>query len=289
MGFRRNWYVPFHLMFLETMMKKYYNNKVVLITGGSSGIGAGFALKLAQYNAKIAICARSESNLKSIAEKCTQMGAKDVFYTVCDVTNPDDCKKLIENVISKFGQLDVLILNAGISGSIQFDKMKDLSIFDKMLSVNFKGYVNVFFHALPHLKKSQGRVGVVSSMSGKHGIPLRSAYCAAKFAVNGFFEVVRSELVVSDPEMKISILCPGWVDTQIRERHVVESQQKYDTESMLSVDECVGKSLLAISTGKREERFSGIQLYSPLIAAIVPEYIDRVTREKVYGAPKSKL
>lgn len=187
----------------DEIIEDFFTRKTILITGGSSGIGEGFALRLADYKTNLILCARTESNLQKVAEKCEKKGAK-VIYITCDVTKEQDCKLVVEKGVEKFGGIDVLLLNAGISGSLAFSQIKDLSIFKKMIETNYMGYVNMTFHALPWIKKSNGRIGVVSSMSGKHGIPLRTAYCASKFAVNGFFEVLRNELTHENPEVKVS-------------------------------------------------------------------------------------
>jgi short-subunit dehydrogenase len=206
---------------------------------------------------------------------------------VCDVTNEENCKKAVEEAVKHFNSIDVLILNAGISGSIPFSQVKDLSIYEKMMKVNFMGYVNMTHHALPEIKRTNGNICVISSMSGKIGIPLRTAYCSSKFAVNGFFEVLRNELAMENPKVKITICVPGWVDSDIRKRHVSESQQSYDKSKMISIEDCVNKSLIAVSTGKREERFSGISSYLPFLYAFHPDFVDSIVRKAVYK--KSKL
>jgi len=193
--------------------------------------------------------------------------------------------------MTRFGSLDVLILNAGISGSILFQDMKDLSLFEKMWRVNFMGYVNFVHAALPHLKRSkEARIGAVSSMSGKLGVPFRSAYCSSKWAVNGFFEVLRSELnATKNDHIKISIASPGWVNTDIRSRHVVEHQSSYDNKKMLTVRDCVDGFLYAIVTGKREERFEMKYRVMPILKAVSPKYVDQFIEKAVAEQLKSKL
>ena len=216
-----------------------------------------------------------------------KLGAKNTLAITCDVTIEEDCKKSVQEAINKFQSIDILILNAGISGSIPFHQIKDLSIYEKMMKVNFLGYVNMTHFALPEIKKSNGRICVISSMSGKIGIPLRTAYCSSKFAVTGFFEVLRNELVMENPKVKITICVPGWVDSEIRKRHVQETQQQYDKKKMMSIDECVQQSLIALKNGKREERYTGITSYLPFLSAFYPDFVDMLVRIAVYK--KSKL
>lgn len=232
----------------------------------------------------LVLCARSEDKLLEVEQQCRANGARDVLSLTCDVTREQDCKRVVDACIEKFGHLDVLLLNAGISGSIRFDKIEDLSLFERMMQCNFFGYLYFTHHAMPHLKQRAHdghttRIGVVSSMSGKLGIPYRSAYCSSKYAVQGLFSVLQNELP-KDSRLHITLLCPGWIDTDIRSRHLVESQKSYEKRSMLSVDDCVQQSLYAIATGQRETRFGLLYRIQPLLQAVVPSLVDRIVSKK---------
>jgi len=275
----------------------FYCGKIILITGGSMGIGEGFVEHLSKCSkirkpkvkTKIVICARSEGELNIVSEKYTNPYCQ-VYPLTCDVTDYEKCTNVVVNAVEKFGGIDVVILNAGISGSQAFSETTDLSIYRKMMDVNFMGYVNFTHLCLPELKKRKdARIGVMCSMSGRLGIPLRTAYCASKFAVSGFFQVLRNELIQEGADVKITLLCPGWVDTSIRSRHVVESQRTYEKKKMMSVEDCVQQSLFAIAKGDREERFGGLQSWSPLLIEIFPNFIDGMVRSKVYGSSQSNL
>lgn len=230
------------------------------------------------------LCARSVEKLREVERVCRQKGARDVLAMRCDVTVKADCKRVVDSCIDKFGHLDVLLLNAGISGSIRFDKIQDLALFERMMQCNFFGYLYFVHHALPYLKQRvqsghTARIGVVSSMSGKAGIPYRSAYCSSKFAVQGLFSVLQNE-IPKGSRLHITLLCPGWIDTDIRSRHLVESQKTYEKKSMMSVEDCVQKSLYAIATGKREERFETLNRLQPLLQSVVPSLVDRILVKK---------
>jgi short-subunit dehydrogenase len=261
--------------------EKFFRNKRILISGASMGLGEGFCEYLSTLNTKLILCSRNKELLTKVATQCEKNGSQ-VLVSPCDVTIASDCAESVQKAIETFQGIDILILNAGISGSLPFSEMKDLSLFDKMMKVNFMGYVNMTFHALPEIKKSNGRICVISSLSGKLGIPLRSAYCSSKFAVNGFFEVLRNELMMDNPNVKITLCVPGWINTSIRDRHVVETQQKYDESKMMSVHDCVLKSLFAVSQGKREERYSGMISFLPFLSTIEPEMVDSIARKAVY-------
>jgi short-subunit dehydrogenase len=119
-------------------------------------------------------------------------------------------------------------------------------------------------------------------MSGMIGVPYRTAYCASKYAVNGFFEVLRNELGKDSP-LKITVICPGWVDTDIRTRHVVEAEasQYTDKSKFMSVEDCVNGSLFSIVQGKREEKFELKQRIVPLLKAISPKIVDGMITKHV--------
>eukprot|EP01080_Neovahlkampfia_damariscottae_P000161 gene161-4407_t len=274
-------------VFEEKEIEKFYKNKTILITGASMGLGEGFAYKLSKYNTNLVLCARSTDKLLEVAENCMKKGAKNTLVITCDVTIENDCKRVVEEAKKTFQKIDILILNAGISGSVPFYQIEDLSIYEKMMKVNFMGYVNMTHFSLPEIKKSDGRILVISSMSGKLGIPLRTAYCSSKFAVNGFFEVLRNELFIENPKVKITIGVPGWIDTDMRKRHLNETQKSYDKNRMISIDECVNQSLYALKIGKREERYIGITSYLPFLSTFTPELVDKALRYTVYK--KSKL
>lgn len=157
------------------------------------GLGKGLALELAKCKTYLTLCARSTDLLEQVKKDCLKLGALGVHVVSCDVTQKDQCKILVEEHIKTFQDLDILILNAGISGSIRFGDLKetDLKLFEKMMQVNFFGYLYVLFYALPYLQKSKqnvANIGVISSMSGRVGVPLRTSYCASKYAVNGLFD-----------------------------------------------------------------------------------------------------
>eukprot|EP01080_Neovahlkampfia_damariscottae_P002205 gene2205-2379_t len=270
---------------MEKEIEKYFKNKRILITGASMGLGEALAEHLSTFQTKLILCARTEEKLQKVAQKCEKNGSK-VLISKCDVTEEKDCENTVKETINKFGGIDVLILNAGISGSVAFSKMKDLSLFGKMMNVNFMGYVNMTFHALPEIKKTDGRICVISSLSGKLGIALRTPYCASKHAVNGFFDTLRNELAVESPNVKITTCVPSWIDTSLRTRHLVETQQSYDQSKIISVDECVTKSLFAVSQGKREERYSGMMSFLPFLTTIEPELVDSFIKKAVYGEAK---
>ena len=163
-----------------------FKDKVVIITGASSGIGYALVYEFASHGAKIALGARSEGKLARIAEDLETRGTEAV-YEATDVTREADCRRLIERTVERFGRIDILICNAGISMRALFDDV-DLDVLRQLMDVNFWGAVYCTKYALPYLQASKGSIVGVSSVAGIHGLPGRTGYSASKYAMTGFME-----------------------------------------------------------------------------------------------------
>lgn len=187
-------------------------NKVVVITGASSGIGEATAIYFGSKQAKLVIAARSIDKLNALSEKMKTSGIK-VLAVKTDVSNEADCKALMDKTIEYFGRIDVLINNAGISMRALFINL-DLEVVRNVMGVNFWGTIYCTKFALPHLLKSQGTVAGISSIAGYIGLPARTAYSASKFAMHGFLEALRTENLENN--LHVLIACPGFTASNIR-------------------------------------------------------------------------
>ncbi|NNC95370.1 MAG: SDR family oxidoreductase [Chitinophagales bacterium] len=190
-------------------------DKVVIITGASSGIGLATAKKFAAEGCKTVLAARSVDKLQDL-----QAEIRSLFQTECicigvDVTIEEDCKLLINKSIDAFGRIDILINNAGISMKAAFADL-DLDVLKKVMDVNFWGTVYCSKYALPHILKSKGSIVGVSSIAGYRGLPGRTGYSASKFAMQGFLESLRTEHLYDD--IHIMIFCPGYTASNIRHK-----------------------------------------------------------------------
>ena len=165
-------------------------NKVIVITGASSGIGKALAFALAKNENKLVIAARNTKKLHAICDEIKEKKI-NVLSVVTDISNEEDCKNLIEQCIKEFGRIDVLINNAGISMRALFNET-NLDVIRSVMNTNFWGTVFCTKYALTHLLESKGSLVGVSSIAGHIGLPERSAYSASKFAMHGFLESVRS-------------------------------------------------------------------------------------------------
>ena len=187
-------------------------NKVVVVTGASSGIGLACCQVFAAQGAKVVMAARSEEKLKEAAATVSALGA-EVLLVVTDVSVPEDCARLVRAAVDRFGRIDVLINNAGISMRALFADL-DLSVLHHLMDINFWGMVNCTKYALPYLLESKGSVVGVSSVAGLIGLPARTGYSASKFAMDGFLKTLRVENLYNGLHVMVAV--PGFTASNIR-------------------------------------------------------------------------
>jgi short-subunit dehydrogenase len=169
-----------------------YAGKTIVITGASEGIGAELARRLAADKPNLVLAARKAEPLERVAGECRTLGAT-VLVVPADVAIESDCERLIAQAAARFGGVDVLVANAGVSMHARFDEITDFSTFERLWRINCLGTVSCVRFAWPHLKASRGQVVGVSSIAGKTGVPERTTYCASKFAQTGFLDALRIE------------------------------------------------------------------------------------------------
>jgi short-subunit dehydrogenase len=194
--------------------------QVILITGGSDGIGAELARQLAASHRKdlaLVLAGRSQEKLDAVAAQCRAHGT-EVLTVAMDVAVEAQCRDLVAQAVHRFGRLDTLVNNAGVSAQALFEDVnaQDLHWYEDLMKVNLWGSVWCTHAALPHIKAARGRIVAVSSLSGLLGVPGRSAYAATKFAMTGFFEALRAEM--KSAGVSVTIAYPGVVTTQLRHR-----------------------------------------------------------------------
>lgn len=228
----------------------FFNNKVVVVTGGSEGIGKAIIELLIPQGAKIATCGRNHDKLYQLQ---MQYAGTLLHAVACDVSKENDCKRFIESTIKTFGGIDILINNAGISMRALV-KDVDLEVMKKVMDVNFFGAVYCSTFALPSIIERKGTIVGISSIAGYRGLPGRSAYSASKFALQGWLESLRIEMM--DQQVNVMWVCPGFVSSNIRNM-ALDSEgnpQKInpmDESKLMSAEECAQYILNAIEKRKR--------------------------------------
>lgn len=228
-------------------------DKVVIITGASSGIGKACAVAFAQQKAKVVLAARNTEKLKEIAKQIQAIGADEPLCITTDVTKEDDCQRLITQTVAHFGKLDILVNNAGIAMRALF-KDVELDVLRKIMAVNFWGTVYCTKFALPYLLKTKGSVVGIISVAGYMGLPGRTGYGASKFAVRGFLDTLRVENLKTG--LHVLVAAPGFTASNIRNTSLTASgtaqgQSPRDEGKMMSAETCARHILKATKKRKR--------------------------------------
>jgi NAD(P)-dependent dehydrogenase (short-subunit alcohol dehydrogenase family) len=186
--------------------------KVVLITGGSSGIGRATALRLAGRGARVAVAARTASALDDVVTDMASLGAQGLALPT-DVTDAEQCRRMVEDTVERWGSLDVLLCSAGVSLRALFADCT-LDALNHIVRVNFLGTLHATHFALPYVRRNRGSLVALSSLTGKRGIPSYAIYGATKFAIQGLYESLRMEL--AGEGVHVGVVSPGFVDTPLR-------------------------------------------------------------------------
>lgn len=264
-------------------------NKVIIITGASSGIGKALAEKYASEGWNLVLAARRISLLKELEKKFKNT---EVLSVETDVTKELDCKNLIDSAVSKFGRIDVLINNAGISMRASIEDV-EMDVLRKLMDVNYWGTVYCSKFALPHLLKQRGSLVGVISVGGYIGLPGRTGYSASKFAVRGFLDTVRVEYLKAG--LHVLVAAPGFTTSEIRKHALVAngSQQGHTPRNenrMMSAEDCANRIYKAI---KRRQRKIIISLFDGkmvvLIAKLWAWIIDQILYRVFANEPDSPL
>jgi len=187
-------------------------DKVVIITGGSSGIGRACAEVFGRKGSKIVVTGRNKQNLNETHKYLSDLGIA-IHTVVTDVSRKEDNEFVVQETINTFGTIDILINNAGISMRALFEDM-DVEVLEKVMDINFYGAVYATKAALPYIIKNKGSIIGISSIAGYRGLPARTGYSASKFAMQGFLEALRTELLKKG--VHILVACPGFTSSNIR-------------------------------------------------------------------------
>jgi len=260
-----------------------FADQVVVVTGASEGIGRAFCIALAPQRPRFVLAARNRERLESLAEECRRLGAQ-ARVVPTDVTDEDACRALIDSAVTAFGRIDVLVNNAGGTMWTRLDEIRDLSIFERLMRLNYLGSVYPTFHALPHLKHSRGRIVAVASMAGLIGVPTRTGYSAAKHAVIGFFDSLRIELL--DSGVSVTLICPDFVVSEIHKRALGPDGRPLGDNPManskiMTAGQCATLMIRAIERRERLLVTSGRGRLARWLKVLAPGAIDRMAAKAI--------
>jgi len=254
-----------------------FQDKVIVITGASSGLGWELAKKLSQYRPRLVLAARNEAKLKELMDLCLKEGAKEVLTVSTDVSSKESCKNLVDKTIEKFRTIDVLFLNAGVS---QADRVRNTSVevLDKVMQTNYFGAVDVAMFALDHVRNARGHIVVTSSVVQRLALPGAAAYCASKAAVSAFFDCLRIEECKNG--IKVTVLCPGFVPTGVVENSLNGKGERLGkTKSLpfrMELEPAVQKMINAVASNKLEVWFTLQATVLMMLRGVCPNLCDRI-------------
>jgi len=258
----------------------YFKNKVVWVTGASSGIGRATAIALSNKGAKLIISGRHTNRLLDTKMACSN--DNEVHIIPFDLAKYTDFRHIIFQAIATFGHIDILINNGGIS---QRSLAEDtpIKVDEQIINVNYLGTVALTKALLPHfIERQAGRFVVVTSVTGKIGTPLRSSYAASKHALHGFFDSLRAE--VFKYNIKVTLICPGFVQTHVSKNALTgngKPQNKMDkaTQNGITPEKLAQGLLKAIRKDKQEVAIGHKEIYGILIKRFFPKLAASLIRK----------
>lgn len=263
-------------------------NKLVIVTGASSGIGKACAEKFAQEGANLVLAARSADKLREVAENIARYGVQ-VLPVVTDVSKEEDCKNLVEEALIKFGKIDVLVNNAGISMRAVFADL-DVSVLKKVMDVNFWGTVYCTRYAITSLLENKGSVVGVSSIAGYKGLPGRTGYSSSKFAMHGFLEALRIENIKKG--LHVLIACPGFTASNIRNKALAgdgsfQGETPRDEQKMMQPEEVAMRIVSAVKGRKDRLTLTFSGKLTVLLNKFFPNWVDKLVYNHMSKEPDS--
>jgi len=272
------------------MGRNFFRDKVVIVTGASTGIGRAIAKEFARNGSKVVLAARSLDKLMSLEKEIRDEGF-EALSCVTDVTSEEECRRLTETAVGKYGTIHILINNAGISMRALFEDV-DISVLKRLMDVNFWGTVYCTKYALPYIVRNRGSIVGVSSVAGFHGLPGRTGYSASKFAMHGFLETIRIEYLKE--KLHVMIIAPGFTTSEIR-RNALKADGKQQGNSpreegkLMSPEHVARWVLRGIRKRKRNKIMTWIGRLTALFQRIIPGFVDYAYYLEMRREPDSPL
>ena len=269
-------------------MKNIDHEKVVVITGASSGIGYALSMEYASRGCSVVMSARNPERLDKAVGDARARGA-NVLGVAADVSVEADCRRLIDSAVETFGRIDILINNAGISMRALFEHA-GLEVIRRLMDINFWGTVYCTKFALPYLLESRGSVAGISSIAGYKGLPGRTGYSASKFAMHGFLETLRIENMKKG--LHVLIACPGFTASNIRntalnDKGEVQGESPRDESKMMTAAEVARHVARAIDRRKDRLTLTTQGRLTVLLNKFFPKFIDKKVYDHMAKEPDS--
>ena len=263
---------------------------MVIITGASSGIGEACAMEFARKEATVVIAARNIDKLQSVGDEIRKIN-QDVLEIQCDVSIKKDCERLVEETIKNYGQIDVLINNAGISMRAIFNDL-ELDVIEKIMNINFFGTVYCTKFALPYLLKTKGSVVGVSSIAGYIGLPARTGYSASKYAMQGFLDALRTENLKTG--LHVMVACPGFTASNIRKTALSadgssQGETPREESKMMTAEEVASSIIKGVTKRKRTLVLTTEGRLAVFLSKIFPKFIEKQVFNKLSKEPDSPI
>lgn len=256
-------------------------NKIIWITGASSGIGEALAYASVNEGAKIVISARRENELKRVAANCKTDPA-NVLVLPLDLENTSTISEKVAQVIQKFGRIDILINNSGMGHRTKAVNTPT-EIDRKVMEVNFFGTINLTKAVARKMQeRKEGKIVTIASIMGKYGLPLYATYSASKFALYGYFESLRQELYADN--VKVLIVSPGFINTDVSTKLLLENGKEYGVKSEsqnkgMSPADCA-KGIIKAIKGNRDHKYvGGYEIFSVYVKQYFPKIFYRLMRK----------
>ena len=255
-----------------------FKNKVVWITGASSGIGKALTRQFSKEGSRLILSARREAELEKVKHSC-ERNDEDILVLPLDLANHKEMPEKVQLALNHFGQIDALINNGGISQrSLLIDT--DFEVYKKLINVDYLGTVALTKALLPtFVKQKSGHYAVVTSLMGKFASPLRSGYCGAKHALHGFFDALRMEH--EKDNIKVTIICPGFIQTNVSVNALVgdgSAQKTMDkaTGAGMPAEVCAAKIINGMQRDKFELLVGGKETYAVYLKRLFPRLLHRI-------------
>lgn len=255
--------------------QRYFKDKVVIVTGASSGIGLAAAKLFGSYGAKVVMAARSLEKMEAMAPEV----GEQVLCVKCDVSVEEDCKALVEKTVARFGRIDILVNNAGLSMRAMFKDL-DLVVIKRLMDVNFWGTVFCTKYALPYLLEARGQVVGVISIAGYSALPARCAYSSSKYAIRGFLDTLRIEHLKDG--LNVLVFAPGYTESNVRNAALVadgSAQGKTPLEEgkLMSAERCAEYLAKGLRKRKSELILTTLGKATVWMHRRFPRWTDRMT------------